>query len=62
MVMKKFYLKPDSRFVDINLNNPILDDEPAQSEQGNITRVWEEGSDRLPSAHSVWGEEEQQDH
>ena len=56
--MKKFYLETDARFVNINVNSPGLENEPAQSEQSNITRVWEEGSDKLPSAHSVWGEEE----
>jgi len=57
-VMKKFYLKPEARFVNINVSNPMLDEDPAVSENGNVSRVWEEGNEVLPKAHSVWGEEE----
>lgn len=59
--MKKIYLKPDSRFVDINMEGSVLNDPIANSEPlgENETRVWEENpGDRLPVSKSVWGKDE----
>jgi hypothetical protein len=57
--MKKFYLKPEAAFVDINLNNSVLEEPMDNPVSGNENRVWEESDDddRLPSARSVWGDE-----
>ena len=58
--MKKFYLKPEARFVDINTSSSLLENQPEVSDQGNVTRVWDEDGDNLPIARSVWGSEEEE--
>lgn len=59
--MKKFYFKPEARFVDINLNDSVLEGgEPIPHSGGlsNEVHVWEDNADgKLPTSKSVWGEQ-----
>lgn len=64
--MKKFYLKPESRFVDINLNDSVLEnpqDEPISGVEGgnvNSNDPWE-GYGNMPTNKAVWGENEEEE-
>ena len=55
--MKKNYKNPEARFVDINVNDPLLE-QPVISEQLVNEAGWESNYDKLPTSKSVWGEEE----
>ena len=59
--MKKFYFKPEARFVDINLNDSVLegpDPRPHSGDSSNEVHVWDDNADgKLPSSKSVWGEQ-----
>ncbi len=59
--MKKFYLKPETRVVDINTKGSLLTNQPEISDQGNTNSVWSEEGERLPSATSVWGKDEEEE-
>ena len=59
--MKKNYQCPEASFVDIKVNDPLLEpptpiSEPLANEGG-----WESNYDKLPAAKSVWGEEEEEE-
>lgn len=59
--MKKLYLKPEARFVDINLLDSVMEPpepQPHSGQEGNV-RVWDENDEgKLPTSKSVWGEED----
>ncbi len=57
--MKKIYSTPESRFVNINFSGSLLNP-PIEHSESNESRVWDEDSDRLPTAKSVWGDEEEE--
>ena len=59
--MKKFYLKPETRVVDINTKGSLLTNQPEVSDQGNSSSVWDENGEGLPVAKSVWGKEEEEE-
>lgn len=64
--MKKFYLKPESRFVDINLNESVLEnpnEDPISGVEGgsaNSSSPWD-GYDNMPTNKAVWGENEEEE-
>ncbi len=55
--MKKEYVKPESRFVDITVNDSLLDG-PAISDVAEESNrgIWED-YDKLPTSKSVWDDE-----
>ena len=63
--MKKFYLKPESRFVDINLNNSVLENPNEEPISGTAAandsvNPWN-GYDDIPAANkTVWGKDEEE--
>lgn len=59
--MKKYYTKPEARFVDINLDEDVLDLPIANSDELSNKGVWEESDGSLPVAKSVWGDEEEEE-
>ena len=59
--MKKEYLKPESNFVDITLNDsllegPAISDVPEEANRG----LWDD-YDRLPTSKSVWDDENEKE-
>ena len=56
--MKKEYVKPESKFVDITLNESLLDG-PAISDVDEESNrgMWDDNYDRLPTGKSVWDDE-----
>lgn len=62
--MKKFYVIPEARYVDVNLVNSVLEDAKQDDyslPSNNFEGEWEERYDRLPNNKSVWGTEEMED-
>lgn len=62
--MKKFYVIPEARYVDINLVNSVLEDAKQDDYSlpgNNFEGDWEERYDKLPNNKSVWGTEEMED-
>ncbi|MBR7065759.1 MAG: hypothetical protein IKI36_03600 [Prevotella sp.] len=62
--MKKFYVIPEARYVDINLVNSVLEDakqDDISLPGNNFEGDWEERYDKLPNNKSVWGTEEMED-
>ena len=62
--MKKFYVIPEARYVDINLVNSVLEDakqDDISLPGNNFAGDWEESYDKLPNNKSVWGTEEMED-
>lgn len=62
--MKKFYVIPEARYVDINLVNSVLEDakqDDISLPSNNFEGDWEERYDKLPNNKSVWGTEEMED-
>lgn len=62
--MKKFYLKPESRFVDINLNNSVLENPNEEPISGTAAandsvNPWN-GYDDMPVNKTVWGKDEEE--
>lgn len=56
--MKKIYQNPEARFVDINVNDPLLE-HPVISEQFGNEVGWESEYDKFPTSKNVWGEDEE---
>jgi len=59
--MKKFYVIPEARFVDINLIDSVLEDakqDEMSLPSNDYDGEWEERYDKMPAAKSVWGTEE----
>lgn len=61
--MKREYTKPESKFVDTTLNGTVLD--PGIEDGTNPDSVplsnkggWDDDYEKLPTAKSVWGNEE----
>lgn len=62
--MKRFYFKPEARFVDINLIDSVMepgDPQPHSGGDSNEVRVWDDNADgKLPTSKSVWGDSEEE--
>ena len=56
--MKKEYVKPESKFVDITLNESLLEGPAISDVDEEANRgLWDDNYDRLPSGKSVWDDE-----
>ena len=62
--MKKFYVIPEARYVDVNLVNSVLEDakqDDISLPSNNFEGDWEERYERIPNNKSVWGTEEMEE-
>ena len=62
--MKKFYVIPEARYVDVNLVNSVLEDAKQDDyslPSNNFEGDWEERYERIPNNKSVWGTEEMEE-